>query len=283
MAKFAADGVSRKNNTHGVSEVSKALSDVDVVNEEVTRVGYSVIKNVFSKKDCVLAKKKIDRVYDKQIKECGNEKFLFSINDQDVARALFLYDDFFLKFIKNTTIQKSLRKFFGEKYILNLQNAPINRPHNSHYGSTWHRDLSYQHFVPSRPISITTLICLDKFTKKNGGTCILPFSHKFEKFTSDKFVEKNERFISAEVGDVIFFDSLLFHRAGANRTGKDRKLIVQLFTLPFIKQQIDYSKMLNGRYSKDKNLSYLLGYDSRVEDSVLNWRKRRKARFLKKT
>ena len=40
----------QENNTHGVSEVSKALSDVDVVNEEVTRVGYSVIKNVFSKK-----------------------------------------------------------------------------------------------------------------------------------------------------------------------------------------------------------------------------------------
>ncbi len=282
MSKLSVDGVSKKNNTHGVSEISKANSVVDIVNEEVTRVGYSIIKNVFSKKDCSLAKKKIDNIYRRQIKECGSEKFLYSINDQDVARALFLYDDFFLKFINNKSINKCLKRVFGNKYILNLQNAPINRPHNSHYGSTWHRDLSYQHFVPSRPISITTIVCLNKFTKKNGGTCILPFSHKFEKFTSNKFVKKNEHFIEADEGDVLFFDSLLFHRAGANNTAKERKLIVQLFTLPFIKQQIDYSKVLNGKYSKNKDFSYVLGYDTSVEDSVLNWRKRRKARFSKK-
>ena len=134
MSKLSVDGVSKKNNTHGVSEISKANSVVDIVNEEVTRVGYSIIKNVFSKKDCSLAKKKIDNIYRRQIKECGSEKFLYSINDQDVARALFLYDDFFLKFINNKSINKCLKRVFGNKYILNLQNAPINRPHNSHYG-----------------------------------------------------------------------------------------------------------------------------------------------------
>ena len=49
MSKLSVDGVSKKNNTHGVSEISKANSVVDIVNEEVTRVGYSIIKNVFSK------------------------------------------------------------------------------------------------------------------------------------------------------------------------------------------------------------------------------------------
>ena len=281
MGKNSADGVSKKHNTHGVSEANKAINIYDSINEDITRTGYSVIKNIFKKKDCLTAKTKIDEIYKEQIKECGNEKFLYSINDQNVARSLFLYDKFFLKFIDNTKLNYILKNVLGKKYILNLQNAPINKGHQSHYGSTWHRDLSYQHFVPSRPISLTTIVCLDDFNPKNGGTSILPFSHKFEKFTSKKYIIKNEIIINAKVGDLLIFDSLLFHRAGANNTSKDRKLIVQVFTLPFIKQQIDYTRALNGKYCKEKNLSYILGYDSEIVDSVFNWRKRRKSRFLK--
>jgi len=74
---------------------------------------------------------------------------------------------------------------------------------------------------------------------------------------------------------------MLFHRAGANNTDEERKLLVHMYTLPFIKQQVNYPKMLNGKYSDDKNLSYLLGYDSEVEDNVVNWRRRRKRRYDK--
>ena len=54
-----------------------------------------------------------------------------------------------------------------------------------------------------------------------------------------------------------------------------------MYTLPFVKQQVDYPKMLGGKYSKDPKLSYLLGYDSEIEDSVLSWRQRRKKRYDK--
>ena len=118
--------------------------------EELNRSGYTILENVFSKKNCDIAKIKIDQIYKKQIKECGDENFLYSINDQDVVRALFVYDDFFIKFINNKNIIQFLNLCFGSKFILNLQNSPINRAQQSHYGSTWHRDLSYQHFIQSR-------------------------------------------------------------------------------------------------------------------------------------
>ena len=72
----------------------------------------------------------------------------------------------------------------------------------------------------------------------------------------------------------------LWHRVKIDRF--DQLFLNIMFTEPFIKQQIDYSKVLNGKYSKNKDFSYVLGYDTSVEDSVLNWRKRRKARFSKK-
>ena len=76
------------------------------------------------------------------------------------------YDKFFLKFIFNKKILDVLNKAFGENFILNLQNCPINRANDKHFGAVWHRDLSYQHFVPSRPIAISALVCVDEFTRK---------------------------------------------------------------------------------------------------------------------
>jgi len=276
------DGVSKNKNTHGVSESFRPKSKLDVHLEELDRSGYTTLTNIFSQKDCETAKIKIDEIYLKQIQECGNEDYLISINDQNVVRALFVYDDFFTKFINNKNIINILNQCFGNKYILNLQNSPINRAYDSHYGSTWHRDLSYQHFVPSRPIAITILICLDAFTEDNGGTHILPYSHKYEEFSSQSYQEKNQKKLSANIGDVLIFDSLLFHRAGPNLTNKERKLLVQMYTLPFVKQQVNFPKMLDGKYSNNKNLSYLLGYDSEVEDSVITWRARRKKRYASK-
>ena len=277
----SADGVSKDKKTHGVSESFAPNSKLDESTEELNRDGYTILSNIFSKEDCTIAKEKIDTIYEKQINEFGGEDKLEYINDQNVARALFVYDKFFLKFLIDDKILAILAKFFGKKYILNLQNSPINKPYDAHYGSTWHRDLSYQHFVSSRPIAINVLICLDDFIKKNGGTHILPGSHRFEVFPSQNYRDKNEMQIEAKTGDAFIFDSLLFHRAGANNTGIDRKLLVHMYTLPFVKQQVDYPKMLGGKYSKDPKLSYLLGYDSEIEDSVLSWRQRRKKRYDK--
>jgi ectoine hydroxylase-related dioxygenase (phytanoyl-CoA dioxygenase family) len=75
---------------------------------------------------------------------------------------------------------------------------------------------------------------------------------------------------------------MLFHKAGINKSKKERKLLVHMFTLPFVKQQINLPKMLNNKYKDDNDLSYLLGYDSESEDSVVNWRKRRKRRMTLK-
>ncbi len=275
-------GVSKKNNTQGVSEIDNIKSRTEQHYENIIRNGYTLVKNVFSKKDCEKAKIKIDQIYKVQVKEFGNnEKLLTSINENNLVRMPLIYDKFFLKFIFNKKILDVLNKAFGENFILNLQNCPINRANDKHFGAVWHRDLSYQHFVPSRPIAISALVCVDEFTKENGGTCIIPYSHKFEKFPSSKFSLNNEIKIEAEVGDVFMFDSLLFHRAGENNTDVDRKLIVQVFTLPFIKQQISIPKALKGKFSNEKKFSYVLGYETEVEDSIINWRKRRKKRYQK--
>ena len=73
---------------------------------------------------------------------------------------------------------------------------------------------------------------------------------------------------------------MLYHRAGENLTNKDRNLIVNMFSLPFVKTQLNYSKMLKKKTLKDKKVSDLIGSDLNIEESVHNWRMRRKKRYI---
>lgn len=275
------DGTSIEQLTQGITEVFSAKNKIENHLEEIERNGYTVIKNVFSKNECNLAKKKIDVIYKNQIKEFSSEKKLELINEKNIVRSLFAYDNFFLKFLDKKIQSEILKKIFGKKFILNLQNSPIMQPKSKQYSAAWHRDLSYQHFVSSRPLAISMVISLDKSTKENGATFVLPHSHKFELFPSKEYIKKYEKQITINAGDILIFDSLLYHRSGANFSSKKRKIIVNMFTLPFIKQQINFVKFLNGKFSNLKRYSYLLGYDSEVQDSVLQWRKRRLNRFNK--
>ena len=52
-------GVSKSNNTQGVSEVAQIDGDDQQHYENILRSGYSILKNVFSNSDCEKAKKKL--------------------------------------------------------------------------------------------------------------------------------------------------------------------------------------------------------------------------------
>lgn len=248
---------------------------------QLKKLGFLIYRNIFTINDCDIAKSKIDMIYKKQIKEFGGEKNLKSIDDNNVVRALFCYDNYFNKFFMNSKIKSMLKECFGGRYILNLQNAPINRAYSAHFGSAWHRDLPFQTFTSSKPIAMNVLVCLDDFTKENGATFVVPKSHEVE-YLPNKINQKKTKQLIAKKGDVIFLDAMLYHRAGENLTSKDRNLIVNMFTLPFVKPQLNYSKMLKKKSFQDKKLFDLIGSDLNIEESVYNWRMRRKKRYINK-
>ena len=68
-------------------------------------------------------------------------------------------------------------------------------------------------------------------------------------------------------------DSMVYHRAGENTSGKTRRAISQIYTTPMIKQQISLPKALGGKYAKDPFLAKFLGYESETAENVLTWRK----------
>ena len=263
-------------NTHGVTERRQIGSVFDEKMEEIERNGWAVIEDVLPKEELVECRRRIDAAYAVQVKEFGGEERLAQAKDQNVVRMILAYDDYFLRYVNNQIVMEYVRAMLGQNVSLSSQVGVLNRPaETSVITHVWHRDLQYQHFVCSKSLAAQALFCVDEFTAESGGTLVLPGSHKFAEFPSDRYILKHQIQLSAPAGSVIIFDSMLYHRTGQNVSQIVRRGINNVYVVPVIQQQISYPAMLKGKFSEDPELRQLLGYEWCPPNSLLEWREER--------
>lgn len=230
---------------------------------------------------------RLDAVYEAQETEFGRQA-LQSIGEVDLARCPFGYDLQFIELARHPRVLEIARAIVGSYLILHLQNGIIVHPQRKHHQSAWHRDLPYQEFVSSRPLAVNVYICLEDFSRESGGTAFLPFSHREEKLPSLEVLEALEEQPEIPAGSAIVFDSMIFHRAGHNTSGRVRRGINQVFTTGILRQQIDIpgwlphqNPALHEQAASDSELRMLLGYDARTSSSVYDYRQQRIERLRK--
>ncbi len=253
-------------------------NDADLYVEEIQNDGFAIIENALSEEEIRQYRERIDAVYKQQKHDFGIEK-LYSINEENVCRMPLKYDDYFINIATNKKVLEVVRKLLGDFFILNLQNAIINTPNEKHHQSSWHRDLPYQNYVISKPLSINALFCIDDFSVKTGGTIVVPYTHKAEILPSDRYIEKHAVTAIAKAGSVIVFDSMLFHKAGYNSSDIIRRAVNHQYQIPLLKQFYDFPKALKGKFADDKFLADLLGYTSQVPLDDIAWREEKVARL----
>lgn len=258
---------------HGVTERRINHSPEHAVVEEIRRNGFAVVRAALTPEEVDYTRQRLDELYADQVAEFGEEN-ISRINDRHIVRSMLAFDDFFLHRVAcNDKVLPIIKTMVGQNLSLSSQVGILNPPQGDLYQTAWHRELQYQHFTISRPIALQSLFSIDPFTSETGGTFFLPGSHLHEEFPSDEYVCKHEFQIACDPGDVVIFDALAYHRAGNNRSQNIRRAINNLYTVPLIQQQINISRMMNGRYADDPFLSGLLGYRWQTSDSVIEWRR----------
>jgi hypothetical protein len=260
--------------SYGVREQEAAGTDLAAHAERIRLAGYSVLEGGFSDRDTADFGARLDEILRRQAEEFGSDR-LEQIGDGFTARCPLVGDAAFLKLATHPPLLELVRLLLGDFIVLMQQNGVINPPKEGHTQAAYHRDLPYQHFVSSRPLAISALFCIDPFRSETGATLVIPGSHHAERFPSGDVAASLETSVNAEPGSLVVFDSMLFHRAGDNRSGRLRRAVNNVFTVPIIAQQISLPSALNGRYSDDPALARLLGYDSAPAASVMDWRTRR--------
>jgi ectoine hydroxylase-related dioxygenase (phytanoyl-CoA dioxygenase family) len=256
---------------HGIYE--QETKDLNL--QCLERLGYFVLKDVLSAEQVSTIRDKLYAIYKIQAEEVGGEQNLKKMKDEGIARALFAYDPVFLKeIIGNEAVSPYLDATLDKSYTLYSQVAVFSRPHNELYQVAWHREIQYQHYVSSRPLAVQTLFMLNEFNETTGGTFFLPGSHLFEKFPSDEFVAMMETQPKLNPGDVVVMNSMLYHRAGTNKSNQDRLLITNTFVRPILAQQFDYTKMIDGSKLTDKERQ-VLGFRWNHNLTMTEWRRGR--------
>lgn len=250
--------------------------------EELSTLGYTVVPDVLAPEELAGWRKRIDAVYEAQEREFHGSDALAAIGEKDMCRAPLLYDREFVEMARCGTVLSIVRKLIGDWVILNLQNAIINRSAERHHQSAWHRDLPYQNWVISKPLAIGALFAIDPFNEVTGGTLVLPHSHRQEAMPSEQFIRAHAVQVEAEPGSALLFDAMVFHCAGNNRSGRVRRGVNHLYTVPILKQQYDFPRALGEQFAADAELQQLLGFTSTVPVDALQWRRERQQRLAAK-
>ncbi|MCY0970994.1 phytanoyl-CoA dioxygenase family protein [Chryseobacterium wangxinyae] len=162
--------------------------------------------------------------------------------------------------------------YFNAKCILNSFTALSNIPgEDKVFHKKVHRDI--RGFSSDVPLMLNMLVMLDDFTTENGATLLLPSSHQNSEVPSDEDFMKNSVQATGVAGDIIIWNSNLFHASGTNTTQTVRRGLPITFSLPFYKQLLDYPRAIG--YEKydvfNEKMRRILGYDARVPGSVSEW------------
>jgi ectoine hydroxylase-related dioxygenase (phytanoyl-CoA dioxygenase family) len=172
--------------------------------------------------------------------------------------------------------------FFKTKFILNSISALDNKPFSPNFSAIVHRDIKF--FSKDLPIMLNGLVLLDDFTVENGATMLLPNSHKIEEKPTDfSFIADCIRAVGKK-GDILLFNSNIWHCSAPNNTNESRRAIPMTFSKSCIKQMFDYTKSIeeDSMYNFSDEMKQLLGFDSRVPSSLYEWYLPADKRFYKK-
>jgi ectoine hydroxylase-related dioxygenase (phytanoyl-CoA dioxygenase family) len=179
--------------------------------------------------------------------------------------------DSYLEYLETMKVAPYIEAYFEGKYILNSFGGAINTARSTSYAQNIHRDI--RTFSGDLKLMLNTLVMLDDFTPDNGSTWLMSGSHTMaEKPTEEQFMAKAEQALGPK-GSVLLFNSNLWHKGGDNNTDFQRRSVTPMFTKPFFKPQFDYCKAIGVEKVKQmpKHLQQLLGYYSRVPESLNEW------------
>ena len=253
------------------NQITKISTELEKNIEKLDRLGYFVVPSVIEDKVISKISLKMDQIKSDQENEFGIN-FLKKIGDKGVLRTMFSYDKSFYDLIVNEEILKHVHSIIGEFAILHLQNGIVLENQIEHNQSKFHRDFP-KDFIASKILSINAFIAIDEFNHQNGGTWVIPGSHKHEEMPSLEYINENKIQIKCPKGSILFFDSLLWHAGGSNFTKKPRRAINQQYTRPFIKQQIDLTKLIDiNEIAGNETLTKTLGFWSIPPSSINEYR-----------
>ena len=171
----------------------------------------------------------------------------------------------FRRLLLHPAVDLWFRSLLGDDYTLSTLTSNVVRPGAP--DGRYHADFldRVPEPLPEYALTVNSLWLLDDFTPENGGTRLVPGSHRWRrKPPKDLATHPDEVRISAPAGSVLLFNGAVWHSSGANQTDRERVCLICFCLRSFMKPQFDFVHYLSDEAYADASteLKRLYGFTS---------------------
>ena len=231
-----------------LNDLPKPTEDIEQVKHDLDVWGYGFVKNALTPEEVKSLRK---RLMDQAKGEAKAGHGFFDGGEKKPNQRVWCLPNKGQEFIdlleKNKTIDDMVPDFLGDDAILFSYTANIARPGNT--PMHMHTDqITIQPPIRSVAVGMNLMYFLEDVTEENGGTLVMPGSHKGNWAPDDPYDPVDTVAAAGPAGTCMVFESRLWHATGANKmpedSGSERPVLLVFFTRPWMRQQENYSLSL---------------------------------------
>lgn len=256
---------------HNFQKISFLGDSDDNLFSSLKLSGYSVFDDFVSNDELIILRSELLNAEKKQIVNTQN-------NEYGQVRLPHLFSEKLCNYLKSNKLINIFDNLINTGSICHLYNGQICRNEHSHNQSLWHRDLN-KPYISSPPLAYNALLFLgesdDELSLHSQKFDILPSSNILSTMPKQNDFERNMKRIIINPGQLLIFDSLLWHRVVPCKLNNQMFLNV-MFTAAFLKQQINLLgtnlDWIENHGGLENQLARILGYWSRPPKDIDEFR-----------
>ena len=236
---------------------SESEHDVGRIIAELDERGYCVIPSVISVEKAHQARTILERILADEGNELSRRK-----RTQRVGR-IAVKHPIFLELMAHPLIVAIWRRYLDEDMICSTWTANTTFPGYSRYG--WHPDWPYQRLNqpwPTDRISGQTMWLLNDFSAENGGTGIIPYSHRKGHRPPPEMASdwhSDGEILTGIRGSVMVMHGATWHTARPNTSEAARSALLGMYARPIYVTQEDMRAQMADLDSPSELVRQLMG------------------------
>lgn len=210
-------------------------TNLDAIAAQVDENGFAIIQSVIAPEKADAARSIVERILAEEATDADHEAKTQRIGQIAVKHPIFI------ELLTNPFIVAFWRNYLGDDAICGTWSANTAYPGFDRFG--WHSDYPYWTISPPWPpgrMAGQTLWLLDDFSPENGGTGVLPGSHKKLEPPPKRdmgWIDEAE-ILTGTRGTVMLMHGACWHTARPNTTDNARSALLGMFMRPcFIPQE----------------------------------------------
>lgn len=216
---------------------------IEALIASIDKDGYAIVPNAFGQAEIDLALERVKHWFEVSLNS-QSERMPKLNKDQPMVYNLQAKEMLFCDMVLgNPIIEGVLKNFLNDRWFTSLPDDAPNYilrsflARSSNHRMPMHID-SFIPYVSEYPFIMQCSILLEDQTRENGCTVVVPGSHLSGKYV-DQSAFETALPLEAKAGDMVIWDSRIWHGALENVSGGTRWSMIATFCRWWIKQAFD--------------------------------------------